>query len=72
MKNMVLTAIVRKEGRRYSSLCPELDIASCGDSIQDAISELRKAIKLYFKVTKKRLIHKTTEPIYVTQLKLAS
>ena len=40
-------AIVTKEGNQYSSWCPELDIATCGDSPEEAIKNLVDAIELY-------------------------
>ena len=39
--------VVTKEGNQYSSWCPELDIASCGDSPENAIRNLGDALKLY-------------------------
>ena len=39
--------VVTKEGNQYSSWCPELDIASCGDSPEDAIRNLGDALQLY-------------------------
>ncbi len=72
MKPIVFTAIVKKEGKRYSSLCPEVDVASCGDTIQQAISELRKAIALYVKVSRTPLPRNLNGTVFVTQLKLAS
>lgn len=43
-----LTAIITKEGNGYSSLCPELDIASQGDTVQEARDNLREATELFF------------------------
>ena len=43
-----LTAIIERDGDGYSSLCPELDIASQGDSIEDARSNLVEALELFF------------------------
>ena len=37
-----LTAIIEREGDGYVPLCPELDIASQGDTIEEARSNLRK------------------------------
>ena len=31
-----LTAIVEREGDRYVSLCPEVDVASQGDTVTEA------------------------------------
>lgn len=42
------TAIIEKEEDGYVSLCPELDIASQGDSIEEAKNNLQEAIELFF------------------------
>ena len=43
-----LTAIIEREGNGYVSLCPELDIASQGDTIEEARVNLREALELFF------------------------
>ena len=43
-----LTAIIEREDGGYVSLCPELDIASQGDSIEEARANLVEAISLFF------------------------
>ena len=43
-----LTAIIEREGQGYVSLCPELDIASQGDSIEEARVNLQEALELFF------------------------
>ncbi|HJW87000.1 MAG TPA: type II toxin-antitoxin system HicB family antitoxin [Candidatus Brocadiaceae bacterium] len=45
---MKLTAIIEREGDGYVSLCPELDIASQGGSIEEARDNLREALELFF------------------------
>jgi predicted RNase H-like HicB family nuclease len=45
---MKLTAIIEREGDGYASLCPELDIASQGDSVEHARGNLLEALKLFF------------------------
>jgi predicted RNase H-like HicB family nuclease len=42
-----LTAIVQAEGTGFVSLCPELDIASQGDSIEEARDNLREAVRTF-------------------------
>ena len=42
------TAIIEREGDGYISLCPELDIASQGDNIEEARQNLIEAIELFF------------------------
>ncbi len=43
-----LTAIIEREGDGYVSLCPELDIASQGDTIEQARDNLKEALELFF------------------------
>lgn len=42
------TVIIEKEHNGYISLCPELDIASQGDTIEQAKDHLKEAIELFF------------------------
>jgi predicted RNase H-like HicB family nuclease len=41
------TAIVEKEGDLYVALCPELDVASQGATIEGATSNLKEAVELF-------------------------
>ena len=43
-----LTAIIERDGDGYVSLCPELDIANQGDSVELARENLREALELFF------------------------
>lgn len=43
-----LTAIIQAEDDGFVSLCPELDIASQGDTIEAARDNLREALELFF------------------------
>lgn len=43
-----LTAIIRKEDGGYFALCPEIDVASQGDSIEEAKANLKEAVELFF------------------------
>ena len=45
MHYIQLTLQITKEGNAYSSICKELDIASCGDSIEEARDMLIEAIE---------------------------
>lgn len=44
-----LTAIIERETDGYTSLCPELDIASQGDTVEEARENLKKALELFLK-----------------------
>lgn len=43
-----LTAIIEREDDGYVSFCPELGIASQGESIEQARDNLREALELFF------------------------
>lgn len=43
-----LTAVIEREGDGYVSLCPDLDIASQGDTIEEARGNLVEALQLFF------------------------
>ena len=44
-----LTAIIEREGDAYVALCPELDLASQGDTVEAARVNLIEALELFFK-----------------------
>jgi predicted RNase H-like HicB family nuclease len=41
------TAILEKEGDQYVALCPELDIASQGATVEEAMANLKEAVELF-------------------------
>jgi len=47
-RKIELTAVIEKEDDMYISLCPELDIASQGETLEDAKSNLIEALELFF------------------------
>ena len=69
---MKLTAIIKKEGDGYVSLCPELDIASQGASIEEARDNLKEALELFFETASpeevKRRLH---GEVYITSVEVA-
>ena len=43
-----LTAFIRREGDGYVALCPELDVASQGPTVEEARVNLIEALELFF------------------------
>ena len=41
------TGIVEREGDGYVSLCPELDVASQGETVEEALANLKEAVGLF-------------------------
>lgn len=48
MDTLRLTALIEREDDLYSALCPELDIASQGSTVEEARQNLVEAIELFF------------------------
>jgi len=46
-KVLRLTCLIKKEGDQYSSLCLELDVASCGKTGEEAFEGLKAAAETY-------------------------
>jgi len=62
-----LTAIIEREGDGYVSLCTELDIASQGDTIEEARNNLPEAVELFFEAASPNEIQtRLHEEVYVT------
>lgn len=67
-----LTAIIEKENAGYVSLCPELDIASQGDTIEQARDNLKEALELFFETASPDEIkHRLRGDVFVTQVEVA-
>ncbi len=53
MRNLKLTGIFWHEGQSVVSKCPELGVASCGDTMEEAMANLRDAVELYLENARK-------------------
>ena len=66
-----MTAIIEREGVTYVSLCPELDIASQGGTVEEARANLVEALTLFFETADasevERRLH---EDVFVTQVEV--
>jgi predicted RNase H-like HicB family nuclease len=66
-----LTAIIHAEGSGFVSLCPELDIASQGDTIEQARDNLREALELFFECASPAEIEqRLNAQVFVTQVEV--
>jgi predicted RNase H-like HicB family nuclease len=67
-----LTAIIEREGSGYVSLCPEVDIASQGDTIEEARDNLQEALELFFETASTEEIkQRLHNEVFVTRLEVA-
>jgi predicted RNase H-like HicB family nuclease len=66
------TAIIEREDDAYVAHCPELDIASQGDTVATARANLTEAIELFLETASKAEIKKRLRgEVYVTQIEVA-
>ncbi len=69
---MHLTAIIEREGDGYVALCPELDIASQGNSVSEARENLREALELFYEAASPQEIKdRLQEEVYITRIEVA-
>lgn len=71
-QNRQLAAIIEREGDGYVALCPELDIASQGTSIEQARANLKEALELFFESADPAEIKtRLHDDIFVTRVEVA-
>lgn len=71
-QNRELTAIIEREGDGYVSLCPELDIASQGDTIEEARSNLIEALELFFETASEQEVkQRLHDEVLITRIQIA-
>jgi predicted RNase H-like HicB family nuclease len=66
-----LTAIIEREDEGFVALCPELDIASQGDSIEAARANLIEALTLFFEsAAPSEIDRRTHHEVFITQVEV--
>lgn len=72
MKHAMFTAILEKESVGYTALCPELDVASQGDTVEEALANLREAVELFLECAGEEEIKARMRPdVLVTRFEAA-
>lgn len=66
------TAIIEREENQYVALCPELDIASQGDTVEEARRNLKEALELFFEAASPEEIRQRLHnEVFITRLEIA-
>jgi predicted RNase H-like HicB family nuclease len=69
---MRLTALIEREGDSYVALCPEVDVASQGNSVEQARDNLLEALELFFECASPEEVKERLHgEIFVTQVEVA-
>jgi predicted RNase H-like HicB family nuclease len=67
-----LTAIIEREDDWYVALCPELDIASQGKTIEEARDNLIEALELFFETASSWEIQERLHTeVFVTRIEVS-
>jgi predicted RNase H-like HicB family nuclease len=71
MKQLQVTAIIEREGNGYVALCPELDVASQGDTIEAARENLQEAVELFVETADlSEIEQRRHSEVFVTRLEV--
>lgn len=66
------TAIIEHENAGYVALCPELDVASQGETIEEAHANLREAVELFLETASESEIEmRLHDEVFVTRLEVS-
>ena len=66
------TAIIEKENETFVALCPELDVASQGDTVEEAKNNLQEAIELSLEHASKSELHlRLKKDLFITNMQIA-
>lgn len=66
------TAIIEREGSGWVALCPELDIISQGENVEEAHRNLREAVELFLETASAtEMQDRLKGEVYVTRLEVA-
>ncbi len=67
-----LTAVIEREGEAYVALCPELDIASQGETVEESQRNLREALELFFEeASPAEVEERFRSEVYITSVEVA-
>jgi len=65
------TAVIEREDNMYVALCPELDIASQGETVEGARTNLKEAIELFFETASQQEIRERLhDEVFITRLEV--
>lgn len=72
MPTHTFTAVVEKEDEGFVALCPEFDIASQGDTVEQATANLREAVELFLECADPEEVkQRLRSEVYITRFEVA-
>ncbi len=71
MNRRNITVVLERENDGFVSLCPELDIASQGDTVEDAKANLKEAVELFFETaSESEISERLHNEIYISNMEV--
>jgi predicted RNase H-like HicB family nuclease len=71
MTRRTFTAAIHREGDAYVALCPELDVASQGETVEKARENLREAIVLFLEsASSQEITERLQGEVYLSSLEV--
>ncbi len=65
------TALIQEEDGGYVSLCPELDVASQGETVEEALKNLKEAVELFLEfASEEEILRREHQNVFVTQFEV--
>jgi predicted RNase H-like HicB family nuclease len=66
-----LTALIERDGDGYVALCPELDVASQGDTVERARDNLQEAVELFLETAdQSEVMERLSSEMFITRLEV--
>lgn len=73
MTTRQFTALIEREGDCFVALCPEVDVASQGATVEEAKRNLQEALELFFETASEtEIAERLHGDVYVTSVSVAS
>jgi predicted RNase H-like HicB family nuclease len=67
-----LTVIIQAEDGGFVAICPQLDVCSQGETVEESRANLREALELFFETASPdEVTRRLSNEVYVTQLEVA-
>jgi predicted RNase H-like HicB family nuclease len=72
MNQSAFTAILEREGDGFVALCPELDVASQGNTVEDSLANLREAVELFLETASaEEIAERLHSDVFVTRFEVS-
>ncbi len=71
LRTQRLTAIIEREDDGYVAICPDVDVSSQGDTIEEARANLVEALTLFFEAASpSKIDRRLHSELFVTQVEV--